>query len=86
MDTSMLLSPTGLAWNGLKGELEDLSFKYLKPAEYGTIRDTIARKKKERDAYIAGGEGPPEKKARGVWGQGGRVGKGKAGSTVSIGR
>jgi GTP pyrophosphokinase len=41
----------GMEW--IRGELEDLSFKYLKPVEYGMIKDTIARKKKERDAYIA---------------------------------
>ena len=40
----------GMEW--IRGELEDLSFKYLKPVEYGTIRENIARKKKERDAYI----------------------------------
>jgi GTP pyrophosphokinase len=41
----------GIEW--LRGELEDLSFKYLKPAEYRLISETIARKKRERDAYIA---------------------------------
>ena len=41
----------GIEW--LKGELEDLSFKYLKPAEYRLISENIARKKRERDAYIA---------------------------------
>jgi GTP pyrophosphokinase len=41
----------GIEW--LKGELEDLTFKYLKPAEYRTISENIARKKRERDVYIA---------------------------------
>ncbi len=41
----------GIEW--LKGELEDLSFKYLKPVEYRLISENIARKKRERDAYIA---------------------------------
>ena len=41
----------GIEW--LKGELEDLSFKYLKPVEYRLISDAIARKKRERDAYTA---------------------------------
>src|SRR5208337_1601973 len=41
----------GIEW--LRGELEDLSFKYLKPADYRLISETIARKKKERDAYIS---------------------------------
>jgi GTP diphosphokinase / guanosine-3',5'-bis(diphosphate) 3'-diphosphatase len=40
----------GIEW--LRGELEDLTFKYLKPVEYRSISDTINRKKKERDAYI----------------------------------
>jgi guanosine-3',5'-bis(diphosphate) 3'-pyrophosphohydrolase len=41
----------GIEW--LRGELEDLTFKYLKPAEYRTISENIDRKKRERDAYIA---------------------------------
>jgi GTP pyrophosphokinase len=41
----------GIEW--LKGELEDLSFKYLKPIEYRLISEAIARKKRERDAYTA---------------------------------
>lgn len=41
----------GIEW--LRGELEDLTFKYLKPVEYRTISENIARKKRERDAYIA---------------------------------
>jgi len=40
----------GIEW--LRGELEDLTFKYLKPVEYRTISENIARKKRERDAYI----------------------------------
>ncbi|HAR95183.1 MAG TPA: GTP pyrophosphokinase [Deltaproteobacteria bacterium] len=40
----------GIEW--LRGELEDLSFKYLNPVEYKTIVENIAKKKKERDAYI----------------------------------
>ena len=41
----------GIEW--LKGELEDLSFKYLQPAEYRLISENVARKKRERDAYTA---------------------------------
>jgi GTP pyrophosphokinase len=41
----------GIEW--LKGELEDLSFKYLKPVEYRLISEAIASKKRERDAYTA---------------------------------
>jgi GTP diphosphokinase / guanosine-3',5'-bis(diphosphate) 3'-diphosphatase len=40
----------GIEW--LRGELEDLTFKYLKPVEYRNISETINRKRKERDAYI----------------------------------
>ncbi len=39
----------GIEW--LKGELEDLSFKYLKPVEYRLISEAIASKKRERDTY-----------------------------------
>ena len=40
----------GIEW--LKGELEDESFKYLKPIEFDVIKEKIAKKKRERDAYI----------------------------------
>jgi GTP diphosphokinase / guanosine-3',5'-bis(diphosphate) 3'-diphosphatase len=40
----------GIEW--LKGELEDASFKYLKPPEYRTLKESIAKKKKQRDTYI----------------------------------
>jgi len=40
----------GIEW--LKGELEDASFEYLKPAECKIIKEKIAKQKKERDAYI----------------------------------
>ncbi len=36
----------------IKWELEDLSFKYLYPAEYEKINEVISQKKEERDAYI----------------------------------
>jgi GTP diphosphokinase / guanosine-3',5'-bis(diphosphate) 3'-diphosphatase len=41
----------GIEW--LRGELEDLTFKYLEPVEYRSISENIARKKRERDTYIA---------------------------------
>jgi GTP pyrophosphokinase len=41
----------GIEW--LKGELEDLSFKYLNPVDYRILSETVARKKRERDAYAA---------------------------------
>jgi GTP pyrophosphokinase len=54
METLEIFAPLahrlGIEW--LRGELEDLTFKYLKPAEYRVISDAIARKKRERDAYI----------------------------------
>jgi len=40
----------GIEW--IRGELEDEAFKYLNPLEYKTINTKIAKKKKERDAYI----------------------------------
>ena len=40
----------GIEW--LKGELEDTSFKYLKPDEYKRIADSIAQKRKQREEYI----------------------------------
>jgi GTP pyrophosphokinase len=40
----------GIEW--LKGELEDMSFKYLNPAEYRMISEKLAKTKRERDAYI----------------------------------
>lgn len=40
----------GIEW--LRGELEDSAFKYLKPAEYKYIADTIAKRRKEREEYI----------------------------------
>ena len=40
----------GIEW--LKGELEDESFKYIKPVEFDVIKEKIAKKKKEREAYI----------------------------------
>ncbi len=40
----------GIEW--LRGELEDASFKYLKPAEYRLIADNIAQKKRQREEYI----------------------------------
>jgi GTP diphosphokinase / guanosine-3',5'-bis(diphosphate) 3'-diphosphatase len=41
----------GIEW--MKGELEDLAFKYLHPEEHKAIKENIARKKRERDTYIA---------------------------------
>ncbi|MCX8022278.1 MAG: bifunctional (p)ppGpp synthetase/guanosine-3',5'-bis(diphosphate) 3'-pyrophosphohydrolase [Syntrophorhabdaceae bacterium] len=40
----------GIEW--MKGDLEDESFKYLYPNEYKAIAERVAKKKKERDAYI----------------------------------
>jgi len=40
----------GIEW--LRAELEDVAFKYLKPAEYKLIAEGIAQKRKEREAYI----------------------------------
>ncbi|MBP1747614.1 MAG: relA [Deltaproteobacteria bacterium] len=40
----------GIEW--LRADLEDVAFKYLKPTEYKLIAESIAQKKKEREAYI----------------------------------
>ncbi len=42
-----------LGINWMKSELEDLSFRHLKPDVYGMIKERVAQKKKERDKYIA---------------------------------
>ncbi|HME43188.1 MAG TPA: bifunctional (p)ppGpp synthetase/guanosine-3',5'-bis(diphosphate) 3'-pyrophosphohydrolase [Syntrophorhabdales bacterium] len=41
----------GMEW--IKGELEDLAFKHIDSAEYKTIKENIAKRKKERDTYIS---------------------------------
>jgi len=40
----------GIEW--LKGELEDIAFKYLNPIEYRKITEKLAKTKKERESYI----------------------------------
>lgn len=40
----------GIEW--MKGELEDAAFKYLKPDDHRLLKEKIAKKKRERDAYI----------------------------------
>ncbi len=40
----------GIEW--LKGELEDLSFKYLKPTDYKLISEKLARTRRDREEYI----------------------------------
>jgi GTP pyrophosphokinase len=41
----------GIEW--IKSELEDLTFKYLRAGEFKHIKDTIAKKQKERDVYVS---------------------------------
>jgi len=41
-----------LGINWMKSELEDLSFRYLKPELYENIKSNVAKKKKERERYI----------------------------------
>jgi GTP diphosphokinase / guanosine-3',5'-bis(diphosphate) 3'-diphosphatase len=54
METLEIYAPLahrlGIDW--LKAELEDATFKYLKPVEYKLIIDKIKEKKKEREEYI----------------------------------
>ncbi|MCL2259673.1 MAG: bifunctional (p)ppGpp synthetase/guanosine-3',5'-bis(diphosphate) 3'-pyrophosphohydrolase [Proteobacteria bacterium] len=45
-----LANRLGIGW--IKAELEDLSFKYLKPTEYSALLKKVQGKQKERDKYI----------------------------------
>jgi len=47
---SPLANRLGISW--VKTELEDLSFRYTKPKEFGELENKVARKKKERDKFI----------------------------------
>lgn len=42
-----------LGMSALKWELEDLSFRYLEPEAYYRMVQKVARKRKEREAYVA---------------------------------
>jgi GTP pyrophosphokinase len=46
-----LANRLGISW--VKVELEDLSFKYLKPDDYKALTDEIAKSQKDREKYIA---------------------------------
>src|SRR5512133_1984850 len=41
----------GISW--VKGELEDLSFRYLEPQLYYDLAGKVAKKKQERETYVA---------------------------------
>ncbi len=45
-----LANRLGIGW--LKAELEDLSFKYIKPWDYRNLREKIGKTKKERTRFI----------------------------------
>lgn len=45
-----LANRLGISW--VKTELEDLSFKYLKPKDFAELEQLVSRKKKEREKYI----------------------------------
>ncbi|MET0406134.1 MAG: bifunctional (p)ppGpp synthetase/guanosine-3',5'-bis(diphosphate) 3'-pyrophosphohydrolase [Cystobacter sp.] len=45
-----LANRLGISW--VKTELEDLSFRYVKPQDYFALQDKIGRRKKEREKYI----------------------------------
>lgn len=47
-----LASRLGIHW--IKEELEDLSFKYLYPQEYQALAQSVAKSRREREAYIEG--------------------------------
>src|SRR4051812_29916942 len=45
-----LANRLGISW--VKIELEDLSFRYIKPQEFADLAEKMARRKKEREKYI----------------------------------
>jgi GTP pyrophosphokinase len=45
-----LANRLGISW--VKTELEDLSFRYLKPKDFAELEQRVAKKKKEREKYI----------------------------------
>lgn len=45
-----LANRLGISW--LKGELEDLSFRYLEPDAYNELMEKVSVRKKERETYI----------------------------------
>jgi GTP pyrophosphokinase len=45
-----LANRLGISW--VKIELEDLSFRYLKPKEFAELEARVAKKKKEREKYV----------------------------------
>jgi len=45
-----LANRLGISW--VKTELEDLSFRYLKPTEHAELVEKLGRRKKEREKYI----------------------------------
>src|SRR4029078_5981349 len=46
-----LANRLGISW--IKTELEDLSFRYLKPLDYRDLVEQVSRRRKERETYIA---------------------------------
>lgn len=54
METMEIYAPLAnrLGINWLKAELEDLSFKYIKPWDYRNLREKIGKTKKERTRFI----------------------------------
>ena len=45
-----LANRLGISW--VKTELEDLSFRYLKPKDFNELEQRVAKKKKEREKYV----------------------------------
>ncbi|ATB32570.1 RelA/SpoT family protein [Melittangium boletus] len=45
-----LANRLGISW--VKTELEDLSFRYVKPQDFFTLQDKLGKRKKEREKYI----------------------------------
>ena len=45
-----LANRLGISW--IKTELEDLSFRYVKPQEFFTLQEKLSKRKREREKYI----------------------------------
>lgn len=45
-----LANRLGISW--VKIELEDLSFRYLKPLDFADLQEKVSRRRKERESYI----------------------------------
>ena len=54
LETMQIFAPIahGIGMNKIKGELEDISLKYVKPEAYRSVIDKLAETKDDRDKYV----------------------------------